>query len=148
MKTPIFFLLNVFLPTVVGTAVYVGWRSTNLLVFKWLEIVGLTGFVMRPSWQLPEWALYSLPDGCWVYATTSWLLLIWGRITVWAWLAVIMAIGSEFGQLMGFVPGTYQTLDVIFYSLGFLLSLVTYEKTSSVNLGDFCNEPASDWKRG
>ena len=139
MNTATRFLLHVVCPTFIGTAVYVGWRSTDLLVFRWIEFCNLTAFVFRPTIALPEWLLYSLPDGCWVYATTSWMLLIWKRWVPWAWVGVALAVVAEFGQLFGFVPGTYQTLDVLFYTGAFVLAGAFNEKTPLVyarNTGD------------
>lgn len=128
------FLIHVIVPTAIGTAVYVGWRSTDLLVFRWIEYCRLSGLVFRPTIDLPHWLLYSLPDGCWVYAATSWMLLIWKRLVPWTWVAVVLAVGAEYGQLFGFVQGTYQTLDVLFYIGGFILAGVLNEKTSLVNV--------------
>ncbi len=127
------FLLHVVLPTLVGTAVYVGWRTTDLLVFRWIEFLHLEILVFRPTFGLPELLLYSLPDGCWVYAITSWMFLIWNRFVHWVWIGLILAVGAEFGQLFGLVQGTYQTLDVLFYVGGFVLAGVLNEKAPLVD---------------
>lgn len=123
------FTLHVVLPTALGTCIYLGWRSTDLLVFRWLDVCGLTSVVYRPTTVLPHWALYSLPDGCWVYATTSWLLLVWHRLAPWTWLGVILAVGTEFGQLLGYVEGTYHSLDVVFYVGAFIMAGAINAKT-------------------
>lgn len=139
MNTTVCFLLHVVFPTIIGTAVYIGWRSTDLLVFHWIEYCNLTALVFRPTMPLPEWLLYSLPDGCWVYATTSWMLLIWKRFVPWVWVGLILAVVAEYGQLFGFVQGTFQTLDVLFYVGGFVLAGIFNEKTPLVhtrNAGD------------
>ncbi len=148
MRTPTYFLLHVVFPTLVGSAIYLGWRTTTLWVFKWLEIAGVQDLVVRPSLKLPYWVLYSLPDGCWVYATTSWMMLIWGKLTPWALVTVILSVGSEFGQLFGFLPGTYDSLDVIFYFLGFVFAVVIYEKANFIDSGDLCNVTNGFRERG
>ena len=122
MRRAVLFLFHVVLPVGVGAFIYVGWRSTDLLVFRWIEVVGATGLVYRPSVPLPGWVLYSLPDGCWVYAYTSWLLMIWGRMTAWVFTGVVLAVGAELGQLIGIVPGTYDHLDMAFYVGAFFLA--------------------------
>lgn len=127
------FMVHVVLPILIGASIYVGWRSTNLLVFRWIEFCGLSEFVVRPAVELPEWILYSLPDGCWVYSATSWMMLIWNRPVPWTWVAVVLAVAAEFGQLLGVVEGTYQTLDVLFYLLGFTFAVVFNAKTSLVD---------------
>lgn len=126
------FLLHVILPLAIGSCVYFGWRTQDLLAFRWLEYCGLSAFLVRPSIVLPEWILYSLPDGCWVYATTSWMIMIWKHLTLWAWVAVVLAVASEFGQLMGIVQGTYHSFDVLFYVAGFILSGALNEKAHLV----------------
>lgn len=139
MSTTARFLLQVVLPTAIGSCVYVGWRSTDLLVFRWIEYFGLTAFVFRPTVVLPDWLLYSLPDGCWVFSATSWMLLIWNRWVPWTLIPVILAVSAEFGQLLGLVQGTYETLDILFYLLGFFLAGIRNEKTRMVIVCNSCD---------
>lgn len=145
MKKIVRFILHVVVPTAFGTSVYVGWRSTNLLVFEWIDYFALNAFVFRPSIVLPDWLLYSFPDGCWVYATTSWMLLIWNRFVLWTWIAVLLAASAEFGQLLGLVQGTYQTLDVLFYLGGFVLAGALNEQTHMVSVSNTCHGDLSAW---
>ena len=121
----------VVLPIVLGTVVYVGWRPTNLLVFDWMAIFGIPEKVFRPTLSLPETLLYSFPDGCWVFAGTSWMLMIWRRIHPWIFVFVLLGVGSEFGPRIGLVPGTFEWNDIAFYIGGFTLSCIgyKYEKT-------------------
>jgi len=132
MTTFLRFTLHVVFPTALGTCVYVGWRTPDLLVFHWIDYCGLNSFVYRPTVALPEWVLFTLPDGCWVYATTSWMLLIWQRLVPWAWLGVILAVGGEIGQFFGYVQGTYQTLDIVFYIGAFIIAGAINAKTPIV----------------
>ncbi len=129
MRRVAFYLINVFFPIALGAVIYVGWRSTDVMVFRWLEVTDASGLVIRPAVSLPSWVLYCLPDGCWVYAYTSWMLAIWGRSGPWVYSGVVLAVGAEFGQLVGVVPGTYDTLDVIFYVAGFILAGVVHAQT-------------------
>jgi hypothetical protein len=78
---------------------------------------------------LPEWLLYSLPDGLWVYAITSWVIMIWNRDPPLAWLVIgaALGIGGELGQVIGIVPGTYQHLDMVFLTCGFLIACLQLE---------------------
>jgi hypothetical protein len=128
-----FFLVQVVVPIAVGACIYVGWRSTDLLVFRWIESVGAGGLVVRPDAPLPSWVLYTLPDGCWVYAYTSWMLLIWGRMVPWVYSGVALAMGAELGQLVGLIPGTYANLDIAFYVGAFILAGVAHAQTPLVN---------------
>lgn len=139
MARAAFFLIQVVLPIAVGACIYVGWRSTDLLVFRWLEAVGADGLIVRPDVPLPFWVLYALPDGCWVYAYTSWMLLIWGRMVPWVYSGVVLALGAELGQLVGLVPGTYDNLDMVFYVGAFILAGVAHAQAPVVNCGATCD---------
>jgi len=108
------FMLHVCLPTVIGASVYVLFRTSTLLVFKCIEAVGLYGHVIAlregvSHVRLPEWFLYSFPDGAWVYATTMWMVIIWNGAPPWPWLSIglVLAVGAELGQAAGCVQGTY-----------------------------------------
>lgn len=116
------FLVHVVIPTALGAWIYIAFRSPNLLVFDWIDAVGMSGLIIRPNAQLPDWLLYSLPDGCWVYAFTSWMLIIWARFSPWVLVALTLAIGSELGQLFSIVPGTYDNVDIVFYLFGFIFA--------------------------
>lgn len=127
------FGIYVVLPTFVGASVYLLFRTPSLVVFHWVEAIGLHTHLMAlrrclSDVQLPEWLLYSLPDGIWVYAITMWMSIIWHGETPWPWLSigVLLAVGAEFGQAIGCVPGTYQHLDVLFYIGAFLLALIQW----------------------
>ncbi len=139
------FRLHVCVPTFIGASIYLLFRTPSLLVFNWVESVGLDTHLMAlrdsvSGVQLPDWLLYSLPDGVWVYAITMWMLIIWDGAPPWFWLllGVVLALGAELGQAIGLVQGTYQHLDMLFYLGAFLLALLQmrcfYETTPA-----FCN---------
>jgi hypothetical protein len=133
------FFVHVVLPIGVGAGIYLGWRSTNLLVFQWLDTVGLTSWIPRPQIALPRWVLYALPDACWAYAATSWMLLIWKQFVPWVYAGVSLAVLSEFGQLIGLVPGVYSHMDVGFYITAFLLAGACNAKARLVNVRYYHN---------
>jgi hypothetical protein len=111
-----------------GSAIYLGWRSTDLLVFRWIESLGLALLMVRPVWDLPSWLMYSFPDGCWVYAITSWMLIIWQRFNAWVVTGFVLAVASEIGQMLSLVPGSFDALDLFFYFIGFAIPVVLHEK--------------------
>lgn len=120
---------NVLLPIFLGAVIYVLWRSPHLLVFEWLDRVGLMDAVeharhfastLRSS--IPQVILYSLPDALWVYSFTAALALIWERdpsmsiyCLLWLLLPMTIAMVAEFGQSLHWVPGTFDWLDVLSY---------------------------------
>jgi len=129
------FGLLVVLPVAVGALIYVGWRSPTLLVFDWMTFCGIPLNAFRPSATLPHPILYSLPDGCWVLAGTSWMLLIWRRLHPWVFVFAVLGIGGEFGQAVHLVSGTFDWNDVAFCAGGCVLSLLgcTYVETLSID---------------
>jgi hypothetical protein len=119
------YALHVAVPVILGAAIYVLFRSPRLRVFQWLDAMGLGTTVpaarvwARPlADRLPEWLLFSAPDGLWVYGLTACLALVWrgepGRAR-WAWLCVGLALGAggELGQWMGLVPGVFDPADLL-----------------------------------
>ena len=125
----------VVLPIAIGTAIYLGWRSTTLLVFHWMAICGIPDDVFRPHINLPQPLLYSLPDGCWAFAGTSWMLLIWRRLHPWVFVFVVLGAGGELGQALSLVPGAFEWNDIGFYIGGFAFALIgyTYAQTLFIN---------------
>ena len=135
------FTTHVVVPTGMGATIYILFRTTNLLVFDWLKAIHLSEFAfylrhLSSEITLPGWLLYSMPDGLWAYAITSWIILIWDRAPPLAWLSAgaVLAIGSELGQLIGIVPGTYQHRDVAFYICGFVAACLQLEITHEASL--------------
>lgn len=124
--------LNGVMPVALGTAIYLLFRDTSLLVFAWVEAVGMSEalFELRVlckgfGAQLPEHILYSLPDGCWVWGMTAVYRSFWSFRTregcFWICLGCGLGMGGEFGQFVGVVPGHFDWWDVGYMALGFLI---------------------------
>lgn len=80
---------------------------------------------------IPDWILYSLPDGLWLSSYICLVLMFWkNRINkvsaVWIFGMPIIAISSEAGQFFKIIPGTFDWMDVIMYLLGTLFPLMIY----------------------
>lgn len=136
------FSLNVFAPLIIGSLLYISFRSETLIMFSWFETVGLSSFVngirtiLNPFKEnIPTWIYYSLPDGLWVYSFTSSYILIWGKDIQSAkyWLLLPLVFGSvvELMQGIRIFPGTYDILDFVCCSLGLLLSLLIFKFKSN-----------------
>jgi hypothetical protein len=90
------------------------------------------------SFEWPAWFVYNLPDGLWVYGYTSIMLMIWNGTlekanSIWVFLPVILAVISEFGQLFGVVPGTFDYFDIVFMLLAQLISLYKHSNLKTTN---------------
>ena len=129
-----FFAVHCFLPMWVGGWIYLLFRTETLLMFRWADAIGLLGFIerQREMWghwgaALPDWVLFSLPDGVWVYVATAffgrlWRSGPWVPHVCWTGMASFLAIGGELAQWVGWIPGTFDWVDVLLYVVAALVS--------------------------
>ena len=133
-----------FLTLSMGVLVYISFRQDTLKIFDWFDRVALSELVSRlrrftlPMADfLPNWFLYSVPDGLWLFSYLSILLVIWNnKISKhnvhWLLSVPTIAIVSEIGQLLGIVPGTFDILDLTFYIGGTGLPILIFTKKSTI----------------
>jgi len=118
-------ILHVITPILIGGIIYILFREGNLRMFSWLYLLGLDSLIydfrvnISLHNQIPDWILYNLPDGIWLYSLTSLMIIIWERessISKYFWFLIIPILGlsAEFGQSINIVPGTYDKNDLIF----------------------------------
>lgn len=133
------FLAHIF-SLFIGGGIYLFFRTEKLLMFKWINSLGAEGVLnkirlitlnFRPS--IPDWLLYSLPDGLYVFSYVSLMLAVWNMkftLTSIFWILNIplIIIVSEIGQLLLIVPGTYDIKDLSFYLLGTILPFFCLRK--------------------
>lgn len=112
------------LPVFIGGIIYVCFRSDNLLMFNWFELIGISKNIneLRNTHHvqnivLYDWIKFSLPDALWLFSMINSILFIWDfsiKIETKLWLAIIISIGlfSELGQLICIIPGTFDFLDL------------------------------------
>lgn len=93
-------------------------------MFSWLETLGLSEQLqsvrelatpLRPG--IPSWFLFSLPDAVWAYSAAMFPAVIWHDVSPRTSLSLMgvgpaCAFGGEMGQLIGFVPGTFDIVDL------------------------------------
>jgi hypothetical protein len=78
--------------------------------------------------HLPKWLVNNLPDSLWIIGFTRGIILIWKdainkHSILWYASPLTISIGLEYAQLYGFINGTYDSLDIVFYLLGFAFAL-------------------------
>jgi hypothetical protein len=123
------FILHFILPISIGTLIYLLFRPTHLTVFHWAETLGFYSLILKAralidiSYYMPEWFVYSLPNGLWAYSFMFFMSFIWGDVkslskTFFIVLVVVLTVGSEPGQLLGLVPGIFCLVDMFFYTSG------------------------------
>ncbi len=128
-------IIHVVAPLIIGTMIYLLFRSTTLRVFSWIDKAGMTNiieklrsFVHPLSKCLPDWIKYSLPDSLWVYSLTSALLIIWSddkKMAIYS-LLIPITLGCvyEIGQITKWIPGTFDFRDLTLNSISLIISLI------------------------
>ncbi|EAR16287.1 MULTISPECIES: hypothetical protein [Robiginitalea] len=139
MKRQLFF--GSFITLLCGGLIYVLFRTATLKMFVWYETIGLGGLINElRNWsfqfagKLPEWILFSLPDGLWIFSYVCLMLAIWRnsfsfKNAIWILIIPILAISSEIGQYLGLVIGTFDFADLLFYIFGMTLPFIFFTKT-------------------
>jgi hypothetical protein len=121
----------------VGGLIYLAFRDSSLLMFRWAGWIGLDGAIdslrvhtLPHRSLLPDWVLFSVPDGVWVFACTAFFARLWhdghwAFRVFWIGLGPALAIGGELGQLgvLGLVPGTFDVADLLFYLIATVAAL-------------------------
>ena len=127
------------LPVFLGGLIYLTYRAETLLMFSWSKYIGFTAFVsfLRTGSQLqnltiPNWVKFSLPDALWLFSFTYIILFLWDfkinrQSAFWIFLAPTVGLFSELGQLLEFIPGTFDKMDLL------LLLLATISPFSFVS---------------
>lgn len=134
MKSRTYIFINIIIPLIIGVVIYAFYRNENLLVFTWVEYViglkpslnfslDLTQSLM--NLHIPNWIIFSLPDGIWIYVLTSTIFVVWAQKIHLFWLSVpiFLGIGLEIFQLYNLVPGTFDSIDLIFLLSGYAIAL-------------------------
>ena len=110
---------------VFGGLIYLGFRDERLLLFRWVNQVGLTDdvllirhFLSERNYVINSWVLYSVPNALWLLAGLLIFDAIWDqqkeRQSAMFWIFGFsgLAISAEFLQFFGLLAGTYDVLDV------------------------------------
>jgi hypothetical protein len=124
-----------------GGVIYIAFRSSSIILFKWIDYIMLIDpvenlrIVTLPyNEYLPDWFLYSLPDGLWMFSYSCIVLVIWERkITkyslLWLLSLPMISILFEVLQYYDYFNGTFDIIDIIFYIFGSLLPILINKKT-------------------
>lgn len=139
-------LIGHFFTLCLGSFIYLFFRTTDLKMFHWLDTIGFLKQLLEIRQTLspvkaiiPEWILFALPDGLWMFSYMSLILLVWKNTIsreniVWIFIIPFIAILSEIMQSLKIIPGTSDKLDLTMYLLGMSLPLIFYKKTITINL--------------
>jgi hypothetical protein len=141
------YILLSFLAVFVGGFIYILFRPKEPLFFNWFSTIGTENWLHAirekslPIYSsLPNWMVYSLPNGLWAFAYTIIVLRIWkGSHSFmkyfWFLSIPILVFGFEVLQLTGDLQGTFCWSDMLWGALGITLGLRTiYRIKYNLNL--------------
>lgn len=143
------FWIHIFLPIFIGSLIYVLFRADNILIFKFFQFIGISEMInnirnvtMEFSIYLPDWILFSLPDGLWVYSLNIFCLFFTGyyldfKNCYFVIVGIFLGIGSELLQLINLIPGTFDIIDLIVCILSLSLAMFTYSISKKIYLKQF-----------
>lgn len=132
------------LALILGATIYLFFRPTSPLFFKWIDCIGLgnclhiaRNYSLNFTAYFPNWVLYSLPDGLWAFAYALLILQFWmGKKTrisyIWISTIPLLIFGFEISQTINSVHGTFCWTDMGFQFIGILFAyiLLLTHKTS------------------
>jgi hypothetical protein len=142
-------LFGSLLSLIFGTVIYLLFRTPSLKVFSWLKLFNIDfldsdfrKYSISNVEKFPDWFLFSLPDGLWISSYVLLVIFIWNfKINFHSifWISVIptIAVCSEIGQAMRIVQGTFDSFDLLFYVLGFIIPLLSIFKNKTINPLDY-----------
>lgn len=117
-----------------SSSIYFLFRSTDMYMFLPIKACGGMDKLndirsLFADCHLPDWFLYSLPDGLWLYAYMLLISTLWHTEkshlrTVFLALLPILAFTIEGLQFLSLYQGTGDVVDVIFYCLFIVLYLI------------------------
>jgi len=132
-----FHSIVVITPLIIGSLIYILWRSDTIRIFDWLNLIGLSitverlrGLSMLIYPYIPEWVVYSLPNGLWAFSYAFLITIIWWRnesYVKYFWLGSIpiLGLGYESLQFRGVIQGTFCWQDLILCILGIGSGVIT-----------------------
>jgi hypothetical protein len=119
-----------------GGIIYVLFRTSKPVFFNWLNAVGLDRLSnvarhssLRLSPLLPQWIVFSLPNGLWAFAYALLITGIWSGSKSWLryfWMATIpvLVLGYEILQYPGIIPGTFCLQDLALGMAGLIAGII------------------------
>jgi len=122
-----------------GSVLYILFRPTTLLMFHWVDSLGLIesvgtvrSHVHTSNGYLPYWAIYSLPFALWVLSYLFFLSGVWGKSislgrVAWFWSIPIIAITAELAQGLHIIPGHFDPVDLVTIIFATILGFVATE---------------------
>lgn len=119
-----------------GGIIYIIFRSSEPLFFSWTNSTRAIHWIniirnssLSFSKILPEWIVYSLPDGLWAFGYSLLITGIWSgskSLLRYFWFASIplLVLGFEFLQFARLIPGTFCLQDIALGIAGIVIGIM------------------------
>ncbi len=124
-----------FIPILVGGFIYVMFRADTIRLFHWLFIAGLYDPIMLIRRYaeaiipyIPEWIIYSFPNGLWVFSYAFIMTYLWSNRNsvikyVWLFSIPFLGLGYEALQYVEVIPGAFCYQDLLFCFIGLIIGV-------------------------
>lgn len=80
-------IIHCIMPLFIGVLIYIFFRTTELKMCKWFSLIGIKDYIITTKIffldvksYLPNWIIFSLPDGLWTYSFSAMLYYSWDEI--------------------------------------------------------------------
>lgn len=128
-KYSLHILLRVIFPLLLGGMLYLLFGAKGIRLVDWMTNISMFENLRDnvANMQIPDWVIFNLPDGIWLFSLLQLIDIIWAEEKgshFWIGLSVVLAMGHEIGQGLGFFSGTYDELDIISYAIVALSSIL------------------------
>jgi hypothetical protein len=126
---------------IAGGIIYLLFRPDEVLFFRWMRTLGfksLISYFRQNSFSinihLPEWVVYSLPNGLWAFAYALLITRIWAgskSTFKYFWIGSIpgLVLGFEILQFTGTIPGTFCLQDIALGMTGMTIGYILGSKS-------------------
>ena len=107
-----------------GGIIYILFRPSEVIFFYWFRTVGLDNWFNLARHKslslyqyLPEWIVFSFPNGLWAFAYALLITVIWSgskSLSSYFWMVSIpvLVLGFEILQYAKVIPGTFCIQDI------------------------------------
>lgn len=135
----IIFFFNIIVPLILGTIIYILFRTESTYIFTFLKLIRIDNLVknnIRQNFYILNnktlyFIIFNMPNLLWTYALTSLLNIIWIKKSLSYYLIlsilfVFIIIFPELLQKINFFPGQFDLMDLIASIIGFILSVILF----------------------
>jgi hypothetical protein len=138
LVTPVLRVFLVFVFAIFsGGLIYILLRPAEPVFFEWFTSVGLEDFLFNIrqyslsfNRHVPEWFIYSLPNGLWAFAYSLFTTVVWRKSKspmkyFWMGTIPLLIYGFEGLQYFQVIPGTFCTHDLLMGTFGLMTGIYT-----------------------